>query len=95
MESREAEHINHSRRPPSQKEFGPSFFIPFTGLSTILLTPTKWYKNAPDRVHWVARSAQPPGHFRTRYERKATVPPRATSGYIIATHRLKVKESNQ
>ena len=48
MTSREAAHINHARRPPTQTEFGSAFFIPFPGLCTILPTLTKWYKNAPD-----------------------------------------------
>ena len=50
MPSREAAHINHSRRPPSQKEFGSYFFIPSAGLCTILSTPTKWCKNVPDHT---------------------------------------------
>lgn len=50
MASREAAHINHVRRPPAQTEFGSAFFIPFPGLCTILPTPTKWYKNAPDHA---------------------------------------------
>ena len=50
MTSREAAHINHARRPPTQTEFGSAFFIPFPGLCTILPTPTKWYKSAPDHA---------------------------------------------
>lgn len=80
MASREAAHINHARRPPAQTELGPLFSFPFQGYVPYCRRRQNGTKTPRIVLHWVAQSAQYPGHFHTRHERKTTVPSRATSG---------------
>ena len=76
-----------------KRSLGPLFSFPLQGCvspDAIRLDDTEI---PPDYLRWVARSARHPGHFRTRHERKATVPSRTPSGYSLSPNRLQVNEN--